>query len=58
MRAIKKLLGLSTSKAQNISLLEPTSLAAYGQMSGSQQSMLPEALVAADNERRKLDKAS
>ena len=58
MRAIKKLLGLSTSKAQNISLLEPTSLAAYGQMSGSQQSMLAEALVAADNERRKLDKAS
>jgi hypothetical protein len=58
MRAIKKLLGLSTSKAQNISLLEPTSLAAYGQMSGSQQSMLAEALVAAANERRKLDKAS
>jgi hypothetical protein len=58
MRAIKKLLGLSTSKAQNTSLLEPTSLAAYGQMSGSQQSMLAEALVAADNERRKLDKAS
>ena len=58
MRTIKKLLGLSTSKAQNISLLEPTSLAAYGQMSGSQQSMLAEALVAAANERRKLDKAS
>ena len=58
MRAVKKLLGLSTSKAQNISLLEPTSLAAYGQMSGSQQSMLAEALVAAANERRKLDKAS
>jgi hypothetical protein len=58
MRAIKKLLGLSTSKAQNTSLLEPTSLAAYGQMSASQQSMLAEALVAADNERRKLDKAS
>jgi hypothetical protein len=58
MRAIKKLLGLSTSKAQNTSLLEPTSLAAYGQMSGSQQSMLAEALVAAANERRKLDKAS
>jgi hypothetical protein len=58
MRAIKRLLGLSTSKAQNTSLLEPTSLAAYGQMSGSQQSMLAEALVAAANERRKLDKAS
>ena len=58
MRAIKKLLGLSTSKAQNTSLLAPTSLAAYGQMSASQQSMLAEALVAADNERRKLDKAS
>jgi hypothetical protein len=58
MRTIKKLLGLSTSKAQNTSLLEPTSLAAYGQMRNSQQSMLAEALVAAANERRKLDKAS
>jgi hypothetical protein len=58
MRFIKKLLGLSTSKAQNTSLLEPTQLAAYGQMSGMQQSMLAEALVAAANERRKLDKAS
>jgi hypothetical protein len=58
MRFIKKLLGLSTSKAQNTSLLEPTSLAAYGQMSSSQQSMLAESLVAAANERRKLGKAS
>jgi len=40
MRAIRKLLGLSTPKAQNTSLLEPVSLAAFGQMSGSQQSML------------------
>jgi hypothetical protein len=53
-----RLFGLSTSKAQNTSLMEPTSLAAFGQMSGSQQSMLAEALVAAANERRKLDKAS
>jgi hypothetical protein len=58
MRLIRRLLGLSTSKAQNVSLLEPTSLAAYGQMSSAQQSMLAEALVAAANERRKLDKAS
>ncbi len=58
MRFIRKLLGLSTSKAQNTSLLEPTSLAAFGQMSGSQQAMIAEALVAAANERRKLDKAS
>jgi len=54
----QELLGLSTPKAQNTSLLEPVSLAAFGQMSGSQQSMLAEALVAAANERRKLDKAS
>jgi hypothetical protein len=53
-----RLFGLSTSKAQNTSLMEPTSLAAFGQMSGSQQSMLAEALVAAANERRRLDKAS
>jgi hypothetical protein len=49
---------LSTSKTQNTNLLEPTSLAAYGQLSGAQQSLLAEALVAAANERRKLDKAS
>lgn len=58
MRTIRKLLGLSTSRAQNTSLLEPTPLAAYGQMSAAQQAMLAEALVAAANERRKLDKAS
>jgi hypothetical protein len=58
MRLIMRLFGLSTSKAQNTSLMEPTSMAAFGQMSGSQQSMLAEALVAAANERRKLDKAS
>ncbi len=58
MRLIMRFLGLSTSKAQNTSLMEPTSLAAFGQMSGSQQAMLAEALVAAANERRKLDKAS
>jgi hypothetical protein len=58
MRLIMRLFGLSTSKAQNTSLMEPTSLAAFGQMSGSQQSMLALALVAAANERRKLDKAS
>lgn len=58
MRFIRRLLGLSTSKAQNTSLSEPTYLAAFGQMSGSQQSMLAEAMVAAANERRKLDKAS
>jgi hypothetical protein len=58
MRVIRKLLGLSTPKTQNTSLLEPTSLAAFGQLSGSQQSMLAEAMVAAAEERRKLDKAS
>ena len=58
MRVIRKLLGLSTSKTQNTSLLEPTSMAAFGQLSGNQQSMLAEALVASAIERRKLDKAS
>ncbi len=58
MRRIRRLFGLSTSRAQNTSLMEPTSLAAYGQMSEAQQAMLAEALVAAANERRKLDKAS
>jgi hypothetical protein len=58
MSIVKKLLGLSTPKAQNTSLQETTSLAAFGQLSGTQQSMLAEALVAAANERRKLDKAS
>lgn len=55
MRVIRKLLGLLTPKTQNTSLLEPTSLAAFGHLSGSEQSILAEALVA---ERRKLDKAS
>ncbi|HUZ40707.1 MAG TPA: hypothetical protein VMU68_04865 [Acidimicrobiales bacterium] len=58
MRVIRKLLGLSTPKTQNTSLLEPTSMAAFGHLSGSEQSILAEALVAAANERRKLDKAS
>ena len=58
MRIFTKLLGLSTSKTRNTSLLEPTSLAAFGQMSANQQSMVAEALVATANERRKLDKAS
>jgi hypothetical protein len=58
MRFIRKLFGLSTPNAQNTSLQETTSLAAFGQMSASQQSMIAEALVAAANERRKLDKAS
>jgi|GEM_PF-1921953 len=58
MKFLRKLIRISTTKTQNTSLLEPTSLAAFGQMSGSQQSMLAEALVAATNERRKLDKAS
>jgi hypothetical protein len=58
MRRIRRMFGLSTPKASNTSLMEPTSLAAYGQMSDSQQSMLAEALVAAANERRRLDKAS
>jgi hypothetical protein len=58
MRFIRKFLGLSTPKAQNTSLIEPTSLAAFGRMSSSQQTMLAEALVAAAKERRKLGKAS
>lgn len=58
MRALRKLLGLSTSKAQNTNLMVPTSLAAFGAMSGAQQSMIAEALVAAASERRRLDKAS
>lgn len=58
MRTIKRLFGLLTPKAQNTSFLEPTSLAAFGHLSGSQQPILAEALVAAANERRKLDKAS
>ena len=35
MRRIRRLFGLSTSKAQNVSLLEPTSLAAFGQSLGA-----------------------
>jgi hypothetical protein len=58
MSALRKLFRLSTSKTQNTNLLEPTSLAAFGQLSSAQQSLLAEALVAAANERRKLDKAS
>ena len=58
MRAFKRILGLVTPKAQNTSLMEPTHLAAFGRLSGAQQSMLAEALVAGANERRKLDKAS
>lgn len=58
MRFFKKLMEISTTKAQNTSMSEPTSLAVFGQMSGAQQSMVAEALVAAANERRKLDKAS
>jgi hypothetical protein len=57
MRIFRKLFGLSTSKTQNTSQ-ETASLVAFGQMSGSQQSMVAEALVAAAVERRKLDKAS
>jgi hypothetical protein len=58
MRVIRKLFGLATPKTQNTSLLEPTSLAAFGHMSGTDQSVLAKALVAAANERRRLDKAS
>ncbi|MGB8197759.1 MAG: hypothetical protein WCF25_12210 [Acidimicrobiales bacterium] len=58
MRIFKRLLGLSTSKTQNTSLLEPTSLTAFGHLNGNQQSMVAEALIATANERRKLDKAS
>jgi hypothetical protein len=58
MRAIRRFFGLSKSKAHNASLIEPTHLAAFGQLSGAQQSILAEALVAEANERRKLDKAS
>lgn len=57
MRVIRKLLGLSTPKAQNISLLESWSLAPFGQLGESQRSMLAEVLVAGAR-RRKLDKAS
>ncbi len=53
MRAIKRLLGLSTPKTQNTSLLEPSSLAAFGHLSGTEQSMLAEALIAEAHERRK-----
>jgi hypothetical protein len=58
MRIIKRFFGLTTSKAQNTSLLEPTSLAAFGHMGADQQSMLAEALVANMNEQRDLRKAS
>ena len=57
MRAIRKLFGRSTPKSQNISLLDTSSLAAFGQLSESQQSMLAEVLVA-EAQRRRLDKAS
>jgi hypothetical protein len=58
MRLIRKLFGLSTPKAQNTSLLESASLAAFGHLNGPEQSILAEALVASANERRELGKAS
>jgi len=57
MKAIRKLFGLSTPKAQKISLMESSSLAAFSQLSKAQQSMLAEVMVA-EAQRRKLDKAS
>ena len=57
MRAIRKLFGLSSPKKQNIRLMESSSLAAFGQLSDAQQSMLAEVLVS-EAQRRRLDKAS
>ncbi len=58
MRFFRKFWSLTTPKAQNTSLIEPTHLAAFGRLDGAQQSMLAEALVAEANARRRLDKAS
>jgi hypothetical protein len=58
MSFMGKLLGLLAPKGQSTSRQEPTSLAAFGQMSEAQQAILANALVAAAQERRKLDKAS
>jgi hypothetical protein len=58
MRIIRRWFGFATSKTQNTNLLEPTSLAAFGHLSGDQQTLLAEALVASANERRGLRKAS
>lgn len=58
MRIIRRFFALTTSKAQNTNLLEPTSLAAFGHMSADQQAMIADALVKSANERRALRKAS
>ena len=58
MRFFKRALGLTTKRAQNTSMIEPTSLAAFGQLSGAQQSMLAEALVANVMDRQDLKRAS
>lgn len=58
MRFFKRALGLTTKRARNTSMIEPTSLAALGQLSSAQQSMLAEALVANLKDRQELKRAS
>lgn len=58
MRIIRRLFGLATSRTQNTTLLEPSSLTAFAHLGGEQQALLAEALVANANERRGLRRAS
>ncbi len=58
MRFLKRALGITTKKALNTSMVEPTSLIAFGQLNGAQQSMIAETLVANLKERQALKRAS
>ncbi|MEO9180371.1 MAG: hypothetical protein ABI298_01830 [Acidimicrobiales bacterium] len=58
MRFLKRVFGLTTKNAQNTSMIEPTSLVAFSQLSGTQQSMLAETLVANLKDRQALKRAS
>ncbi len=58
MRFFKWAIGLATKRTQNTNMNEPVSLAAFGQMSGAQQAMIAEVLVANQKERQGLKRAS
>jgi hypothetical protein len=58
MRFLKWPVGRAKKKTQNTSTVEPISLAAFGQMNSSQQSMFADALVAHQKERQGFKRAS
>jgi hypothetical protein len=58
MRIFRRLFGLATSRTQDTTLLEPSSLTAFAHMGSDQQSLLAQALVENAKERRGLRKAS